>query len=539
MGNEKDIVLLSSDSDQEEEKTVEPVAKKIKLSEDVPHKHFEKPFMESSSDDSSETLSGDSGSSSGEEGSPGLTREADLNVLPYEENGEAGTKDEVSDELQYYGNYTSDNSSTSASSSSSSLITVPEQSIPKSEEGGVISREVVSETRNFLKTHGTMEFLNKHLPETASSEDLLLLILKLGILPREISKFSEKDNLIELIKILHRAMKRVISMRTRLDDVYSVDHVLDKIKSANRILLITGAGISTSLGIPDFRSSQGFYSQLQNLGLSDPQEVFDLDFFHTDPSIFYLIAYMILPPEKTYTPMHAFIRLLQDKGKLLRNYTQNIDNLEMYAGIEKDKLVQCHGSFATATCVTCKYKVNGEDIFSSIREKVIPYCPKCDKTRKKLLNNDDGYVPESYGVMKPDITFFGESLPLRFHDIIRQDLADCDLLISVGTSLKVAPVASIVESIPPGVPQVLLNRDPIDHCSFDVTLLGYCDDAASYLCNRLGEEWNLEHPLYDKIRGPNGNNLSLVTVDEANRYYEVINSAQGATQSVNTDNPES
>ncbi|KAK6463724.1 DHS-like NAD/FAD-binding domain-containing protein [Scheffersomyces coipomensis] len=329
-----------------------------------------------------------------------------------------------------------------------------------------------------------------------------------------------------LIGILNRAIIKVKSIRNRLDEVQTIEDALKLLKTSKKILVITGAGISTSLGIPDFRSSQGFYNQLQHLGLSDPQEVFDLQLFLTDPSLFYSIAYMILPPEEIYSPLHSFIKLLQSRGKLLRNYTQNIDNLESYAGISSSKLIQCHGSFATATCITCKYQIKGEVIFDKIRNKEIPYCPKCTKTRNQLLRDDEEvYIAESFGVFKPDITFFGEPLPKTFHDMINEDLHECDLLISIGTSLKVAPVADIVDKVPPEVPQILINKDPIDHCNFDISLLGYCDDVASYLANELGEGWDLPHEKFNEIRGldPEGSNLEISLTDEDRREYEIVN----------------
>lgn len=136
--------------------------------------------------------------------------------------------------------------------------------------------------------------------------------------------------------------------------------------------------ISTSLGIPDFRSKQtGLYAQLQHLGLSDPQEVFDISLFKEDPSIFYSVAKDILPSSKKYSPTHAFIRLLQEKDKLLTNFTQNIDNLEGHAGIQPEKLVQCHGSFATATCLECKYKVPCEKIYYDLKAGKVARCDNC------------------------------------------------------------------------------------------------------------------------------------------------------------------
>ncbi len=136
--------------------------------------------------------------------------------------------------------------------------------------------------------------------------------------------------------------------------------------------------ISTSLGIPDFRSKEtGLYSQLQRLGLSDPQEVFDIALFREDPTIFYSVAKDILPSSKRFTPTHAFIRLLQDNGKLLTNFTQNIDNLEHHAGILPEKLIQCHGSFATATCIECKYKVPCEKIYYDLKAGKVARCDNC------------------------------------------------------------------------------------------------------------------------------------------------------------------
>ena len=118
---------------------------------------------------------------------------------------------------------------------------------------------------------------------------------------------------------------------------------------------------------------------MEHLGLSDPQEVFDIHTFREDPRIFFTVAKDILPTEKKYSPTHGFIRLLQDKGKLLTNYTQNIDNIEANAGVTPDKIVQCHGSFATATCFKCKYKVPGGEVMEDIKKGVIPECIECQK----------------------------------------------------------------------------------------------------------------------------------------------------------------
>ncbi|EHN03265.1 Sir2p [Saccharomyces cerevisiae x Saccharomyces kudriavzevii VIN7] len=269
--------------------------------------------------------------------------------------------------------------------------------------------------RMFLKYYGAHKFLDTYLPENLNSLYIYYLIKLLGfevkdqaligtinsivhISPPEHPQDSKntisvtnvedplaKKQTVRLIKDLQRAINKVLCTRLRLSNFFTVDHFVQKLHTAQKILVLTGAGVSTSLGIPDFRSSEGFYSRIRHLGLDDPQDVFNYNIFMHDPSVFYNIANMVLPPENIYSPLHSFIKMLQAKGKLLRNYTQNIDNLESYAGISADKLVQCHGSFATATCVTCHWNLPGERIFNKIRNLELPLCPYCFKKRKRVF----------------------------------------------------------------------------------------------------------------------------------------------------------
>lgn len=118
---------------------------------------------------------------------------------------------------------------------------------------------------------------------------------------------------------------------------------MDLLKKSKRIMVLTGAGVSVSCGIPDFRSKDGIYSRLSEFELDDPQQMFDLDFFRERPEIFYSFAREIFPSNFTPSPSHYFIKMLEDHGKLLRNYTQNIDTLEQKAGIHS--VLQCHGMF--------------------------------------------------------------------------------------------------------------------------------------------------------------------------------------------------
>lgn len=405
----------------------------------------------------------------------------------------------------------------------------------------LISKDDSINARMFLKYYGLRKFLDTYLPEELNSLHIYFLIKLLGfeIKDREmmnaIYKYVaptsslpmldetnlsfdnfddplEKKHAVRLIKDLQKAINKVLCTRLRLSNFSTIDAFVKKLKTAKRILVLTGAGVSTSLGIPDFRSSEGFYSKIRHLGLDDPQDVFNYDIFMQDPSVFYNIAHMVLPPDNIYSPLHSFIKMLQDKGKLLRNYTQNIDNLESYAGIEEEKLVQCHGSFATASCITCHWKLPGEKIFQNIRNLELPLCPYCYQKRKEYFPNDSlsgddtdnihshmiNTAMKSYGVLKPDITFFGEALPSKFHKTIREDILKCDLLICIGTSLKVAPVSDIVNMLPSHVPQVLINKDPVKHAEFDLNLLGFCDDVATVVAQKCG--WDIPHDKWHKLK---------------------------------------
>ncbi|CZT07932.1 related to sirtuin 5 and related class III sirtuins (SIR2 family) [Rhynchosporium agropyri] len=315
---------------------------------------------------------------------------------------------------------------------------------------------------------------------------------------------------------------RQLAKRIKLPQHNTIDDAVALIQKARNIIVLTGAGISTSLGIPDFRSKDtGLYSKLAHLGLNDPQEVFDISIFREDPSIFFSVAKDIIPDIERFTPTHAFINLLQQKGKLLTNYSQNIDNIESIAGILPEKLIQCHGSFATATCQKCGYQVDGQQIFPDIRAGRIPHCDRCvgesrrlgapAAMKRKRSNNgqdkkqprfdekggdsseEDSYDDPQSGVMKPDITFFGEALPDKFGNRLNHDRPLIDLVIVIGTSLKVAPVSEVVPYLPSEIPQIYISRTPISHINFDIDMLGDCDIVVTELCRRAG--WELKHEM--------------------------------------------
>lgn len=227
-------------------------------------------------------------------------------------------------------------------------------------------------------------------------------------------------------------------------------HIAD---GAKNIIVMAGAGVSVSAGIPDFRTpGTGLYSQLQEYNLPRPEAIFTLDFFKENPAPFYRLAKELYPGLHCPTPGHYFLKLLADKGLLLRVFSQNIDSLETLAGVDPDRVVAAHGNFDSATCITTGKKVD------------------VDEVRDSILAGESGWkaMAEKHGgLVKPDIVFFGESLPERFFRHAKADFPQCDLLIVMGTSLKVQPFASLVDNVSSTTPRLLINREEVGVHSAD------------------------------------------------------------------------
>lgn len=354
-----------------------------------------------------------------------------------------------------------------------------------------------------------------------------------------IPKFLEEAPDENFYQLLGLAINRELNKRPRIEQYKTIDDAAKLLLERKNIMVITGAGISTSLGIPDFRSKNtGFYSRLLQMGYDEPEEVFDIHNFDENPRTFYALAGDIIPDLEKWTPTHEFIRLLQDKEKLLTNYTQNIDNVEAHAGIRKDKLIQCHGSWATATCRKCKFKVPGEVIFDDVRAQRPAECQRCkdeiaaqpskkrkrqsnaNGSRKKRSSDEDSESDGAFdipqpGIMKPDITFFGEALPNDFFDRLKDvDKDKVDLVIVMGTSMKVAPVSEIPNFLPRDIPQIYISRDPIHHINFDINLLGDCDVVVAELARRAG--WQLNHKMI-----PEGQTVDVTLTDDMDHISTV------------------
>lgn len=248
-----------------------------------------------------------------------------------------------------------------------------------------------------------------------------------------------------------------------------------------KVLVVSGAGVSVSAGIPDFRSpGSGLYDNLHKYNLPYPEAIFDLDFYKQNPQPFVTLAKEIWPGVN-YRPTltHCFFSLLDKKGVLSRVYTQNIDGLEAVAGVTEERLVECHGHFRTSACTSCGAEFDAKMCQSIMIEK--GEAPKC---------NSCG------GLVKPDIVFFGEVMPSRFSDLVHYDVASADLVIVLGSSLMVAPVCSIPDWVKSNVPRLLINRECVGTFGSgkdtDVFLEGDCDESVRELCRLIGWEDELD-----------------------------------------------
>ena len=164
--------------------------------------------------------------------------------------------------------------------------------------------------------------------------------------------------------------------RTKLPHINTLHDVISLLKSCRNIVVVSGAGISVSCGIPDFRSKDGVYARLavDYPDLPNPQAMFDIQYFALNPKPFFKFASEIWPGQFSPSPSHQFIKQMEDRQCLLRNYTQNIDTLEKVCGIRN--VIQCHGSFSTATCRMCGHKVDSDSIKEEIMKQIIPVCKR-------------------------------------------------------------------------------------------------------------------------------------------------------------------
>ncbi|WP_138158799.1 SIR2 family NAD-dependent protein deacylase [Peptoniphilus catoniae] len=190
----------------------------------------------------------------------------------------------------------------------------------------------------------------------------------------------------------------------------------DLILNSKKTFALTGAGISTESGIPDFRSDTGYYSKM------DPAEALSRDILLGNPKRFYSEGYVILKDlfNKEPNKGHFALAELEKIGKLKGVITQNIDNLHIKAG--NKKVYEVHGESRRIHCINCGREYPFDLMVKKVNEGQIP--PKCDECK---------------GTLRPNVVMFGDMMPDAY---IRaaEELESTELLIVVGSSLQVSPV---------------------------------------------------------------------------------------------------
>jgi NAD-dependent deacetylase len=221
------------------------------------------------------------------------------------------------------------------------------------------------------------------------------------------------------------------------DTLMGIRCATDIIRGSRRGVVLTGAGISTPSGIPDFRSPDtGLWEQY------DPFEVASLASFRYDPSRFYnwmrSLAFKISQAQPNAA--HYGLARLEQAGYVQTVVTQNIDTLHRRAGSQN--VLEVHGSMGSLTCVSCYHQFDAQGFIEPFLERgQIPYCPDCAS------------------VLKPDLVLFGEQLPaLTWLQAVRTCKA-CDLMIVAGSSLEVLPVAGLpMRALENGAHLILINH---------------------------------------------------------------------------------
>ena len=226
---------------------------------------------------------------------------------------------------------------------------------------------------------------------------------------------------------------------------FDIAGVAEYIKSGKckRIVVMAGAGISVSAGIPDFRTpGTGLYDNLQKYNLPHPTAVFELDYFRENPKPFYLLAKELYPGNFPRPPRTTSSGCCTRRG-CWRGASRKTST-RWPRGIPADKIVAAHGNFDAAHCLR-GHTADVNDVKAHVDRGDVMRCEEvgCDE------------------LVKPDIVFFGEALPQRFNRLAATDFDDCDLLIVAGTSLAVHPFAGLVDFPSEDTPRLLVNREVV------------------------------------------------------------------------------
>ena len=203
-----------------------------------------------------------------------------------------------------------------------------------------------------------------------------------------------------------------------------------------------------------------------------------------------LLSYVrTLLPSNGHAPSlsHRFIRLLEEKGQLLRNYTQNVDALERAAGIKA--VLPCHGSLAKVSCLACKHVLDPAAFAAMLDSAFASAAASGEKFAAPRCNGCE----HELNLFKPEIAFLNEACyATEAEQMLRADLASADLVVVLGATLASEPLKSLPVAVHPSVPQIVIGPAPppaLGTHEWDLQLLGPCDTVVGYLASALG--WSL------------------------------------------------
>ncbi|MGL5956041.1 MAG: SIR2 family NAD-dependent protein deacylase [Brevinema sp.] len=236
------------------------------------------------------------------------------------------------------------------------------------------------------------------------------------------------------------------------------DRLMEMLLKANNIVALTGAGISTSADIPDFRSPKGVYADPS----IDGERVFDINVFKEDPSIFGRFFSKLYPKIKNAVPTkgHLMLKKLEDMGKLKSIITQNIDGLHTKAG--NKNIIEVHGHVREYVCIR------------SVHHRL-----KIEDVPEKQIDNAEPIICETcQAYMKPDVIFFGEYV--KDLEKALTEIQRADLVLVMGTSLTVYPVAELPSYCSDNTKLIIINETetPYDHIT-DVLIRDNIDDIVT------------------------------------------------------------
>jgi len=224
----------------------------------------------------------------------------------------------------------------------------------------------------------------------------------------------------------------------------NIERAVNVLANSNNTVVVTGAGISTEAGIPDFRGEKGIY---RTLGEDRVMRIINIDAFHRQPEVFWEFyrQYFNFPPVEP-SQAHKMLARMEKKGRVKAVVTQNIDGLHSKAGSKK--VVAVHGTADRFVCTGSRCRAAYDSEYVRDYPQTVPLCSECGT------------------VLKPDVVLFGE--PIQNYMDARQLIMDARVLVVIGSSLTVYPLAGFVKEFSTFYQDmIIINKGPtaMDHAA--------------------------------------------------------------------------